>query len=315
MKKYLSIICAAAMICSLAGCSSSDSDSDSKAKSSKISASEAEDKTKKETKKEESTPEPETAEPTTEEVTEAPTEEQTKASSDNLSIASHYLTKNRSGDDILVIEYAWTNDEDEEEAFYINVRDSVFQNGVECSDLVIIDDINAQDQMNKIMPGTTVNIKIAYKLQDMTNARVVCTDLFGDKTLLDETIDLGGGEGAAAPTEVGETSLEYVSHRMTKDYKDQDVLLVEYDFHNGENSPESFTMFITDSAYQNGVECDNSVFGVDEIDSAMHLADIQPGVTTRIVVGYHIKDKSPVTLKATSLFGDKEYLNKTIEIG
>ena len=62
MKKYLSIICAVAMICSLAGCSSSDSDSDSKAKSSKISASEAEDKTEKETKKEESTPEPETAE-------------------------------------------------------------------------------------------------------------------------------------------------------------------------------------------------------------------------------------------------------------
>lgn len=315
MKKYLSIICAIAMLASLTGCGSSGSDSDSKTKSSNISASETEEKTEKETEKEEATPEQGTTEEATEKPTEAPTEEQTEPASSNLSIVSHSLTKDYSGADVLVIEYSWTNDEDKEEAFYSNVRDSVYQNGVECSTLVVVDEVESQDQMKKVMPGTTINIKIPYKLQDNTNAHVVCTDLFGDNTLLDETIELGGGEGAAVPAETGDTSLEYVSHRIVKDYDGKEVLLVEYDFHNGEKDADSFTLTINDSAYQNGVECDDDVFGVDEINTEMHIADIQPGVTQRIVVGYHIKDHSPVTLKATRAFGSKEYLNKTIEIG
>lgn len=77
MKKYLSIICAIAMLASLTGCGSSGSDSDSKTKSSNISASETET-TEKATEKEEPTPEQTTAEPTTEEVTEAPTEKPTE---------------------------------------------------------------------------------------------------------------------------------------------------------------------------------------------------------------------------------------------
>lgn len=74
MKKYLSIVCAIAMLASLTGCGSSGSDSDSKAKSSNISASE----TEKKTEKEEPTSVQVTIEPTTEEVTESPTEKPTE---------------------------------------------------------------------------------------------------------------------------------------------------------------------------------------------------------------------------------------------
>ena len=74
MKKYLSIVCAIAMLASLTGCGSSGSDSDSKTKSSNISASETEEKTEKE----EPTSVQVTIEPTTEEVTEAPTEKPTE---------------------------------------------------------------------------------------------------------------------------------------------------------------------------------------------------------------------------------------------
>jgi len=74
MKKYLSIVCAIAMLASLTGCGSSGSDSDSKAKSSNISASETEEKTEKE----EPTSVQVTIEPTTEKVTEAPTEKPTE---------------------------------------------------------------------------------------------------------------------------------------------------------------------------------------------------------------------------------------------
>lgn len=72
MKKYLSIVCAIAMLASLTGCGSSGSDSDSKAKSSNIS------ETEEKTEKEEPTSVQVTIEPTTEEVTEAPTEKPTE---------------------------------------------------------------------------------------------------------------------------------------------------------------------------------------------------------------------------------------------
>ena len=72
MKKYLSIICAIAMLASLTGCGSSGSDSNSKTKSSNIS------ETEEKTEKEEPTSVQVTIEPTTEEVTEAPTEKPTE---------------------------------------------------------------------------------------------------------------------------------------------------------------------------------------------------------------------------------------------
>ena len=72
MKKYLSIVCAIAMLASLTGCGSSGSDSDSKATSSNIS------ETEEKTEKEEPTSVQVTIEPTTEEVTEAPTEKPTE---------------------------------------------------------------------------------------------------------------------------------------------------------------------------------------------------------------------------------------------
>lgn len=72
MKKYLSIVCAIAMLASLTGCGSSGSDSDSKTKSSNIS------ETEEKTEKEEPTSVQVTIEPTTEEVTEAPTEKPTE---------------------------------------------------------------------------------------------------------------------------------------------------------------------------------------------------------------------------------------------
>lgn len=78
MKKYLSIICAIAMLASLTGCGSSGSDSESKSKSSKISASETEEKIEKETEKEEATTEQGTTEAATEKPTEAPTEKPTE---------------------------------------------------------------------------------------------------------------------------------------------------------------------------------------------------------------------------------------------
>lgn len=294
MKKSLLIIPIAAL--SLVSCGSTGSSS--------TSTNTSQSPTQKVSTAQDATKDTENTEATTAEAVE----------SDEISIVSHYLTTNHSGDTILVIEYAWTNTFDEPKAFSYAVSDSVFQNGIECSDLVIIDDVDSSQQLNKVQPGITHNIKIGYKLQDKTNVNVVVKRLTGNKVLLDQTIDLGGGEGKQVSGDVKDTSITVANYHIATDYKDEKVLVVEYDFYNGENKNAAWSLTFEDTAYQNGIECSDLVFGVDEVNAESVLAEIQPGVSAKITVGYKLNDDSPVTLEVKRLFSDKVYLNETIDI-
>lgn len=214
---------------------------------------------------------------------------------------------------------ATENTEDKEISFMAQFNDKVFQNGIECSSTVIgCDEIDSQKQMNDIQPGTVYNLKIGYLLQDNTTANVVVSSLFGDTTYLNENIDLGGGDGNSTQQEEKvnkeETSFSIVSTSIGKDYEDNDVLVVEYAFYNGEDKATSFTFACNDKVFQNGVECDSNVIGCDDIDTQQQLNDVQPGNTYNIKVGYHLQDDSPANIVVTDLFGDIEYLNTNIDI-
>lgn len=69
-----------------------------------------------------------------------------------------------------------------------------------------------------------------------------------------------------------------------------------------------------DKVFQNGVECDSTVIGCDEIDSQQQMNEIQPGVTVNIKEGYHITDMSEVSVEVTELFGNTTYLSETITL-
>lgn len=257
----------------------------------------------------ETTPEETVPEKTTEE-TETPTEES------NISIVSHSIGKDYEGKDVLIIEYAWTNTDDDATSFSFAVQDKVYQNGIECSSTVIgCDEIDSQQQLNDVQPGTTYNLKVGYVLQDMTNANVVVTKTWSDDKLLDEIIELGGGEGTAISVdESQETSLKITNHYLAKDYEDKDVLIVEYEFYNGEDDAEAFMYLFDDKVFQNGVECDSNVFGCDDITSDDMMNKIQPGVTITIREGYHISDMSDVSVEVTKLFGNTQYLSETLTL-
>lgn len=236
-----------------------------------------------------------------------------------IKIVSHSIGKDYNNNDVLIIEYEWTNTEDKETSFMAQFNDKVFQNGIECSSTVIgCDEIDSQKQMNDIQPGTVYNLKIGYLLQDNTTANVVVNSLFGDTTYLNENIDLGGGDGNSTQQEEKvnkeETSFSIVSTSISKDYEDNDVLVVEYAFYNGEDKATSFTFACNDKVFQNGVECDSNVIGCDDIDTQQQLNDVQPGNTYNIKVGYHLQDDSQANIVVTDLFGNIEYLNTNIDI-
>lgn len=298
MKKYLATICALMMLTTFASCG------DTPQNNSEPSNSASEKVTKEETT------EPEKEEITTENKTE-PVKES------NITIVSHSLSKDKDDKDVLIIEYAYTNIEDKATSFSFACQDSVFQNGVECSSSVWgCDEIDSQQQLNDVQPGATYNLKVGYLLQDMTNATVVVTNLFGTETLIEETIDLGGGEGAAIDTEnLQETSVKVTGHHMSKDYNDEDVLIVDYEYYNGSDEAKSFMINFSAKAFQNGIECDDTVIGCDEIDSEKIMNEIQPGVTLNFSRGYHIVDMSDVEIKVEgTLFDDTEYVSEIISL-
>lgn len=108
--------------------------------------------------------------------------------------------------------------------------------------------------------------------------------------------------------------VEIVSTAMSTDYEGKSVLVVEYNFTNNSDETKSFTFACQDKVFQNGIECDSSVIGCDDVDSQMQLTDIQPGTTYTLKVGYHAEPGIPVDIQITSLFGDETYLEQTVEI-
>ncbi len=318
MKKYFTLCLAMLMMNCFVSCSSGGTESSSENNSVADSESSAEP-TEKETD------EPETSEETTEEPTEEETDipetsETEKPTEDKgISINSWELDKDDDGNDVLVVEYAWTNTDNEPASFTFSLIDKVFQNGIECEKSYGYDGTDIEMQSKDVQPGVTYNVKVAYILQDMTTANVVVDEIFSldDETLLDEKIDLGGGEGTTINREdLQETSVKIIDYSLDVDYSGEEVLLVNYEFYNGEDSTESFATTFTDKAFQNGVECDNMVimdFDSD-VDLGKSMTNIQPGASCIITQAYKLTDKSDVEISVTGWLSDTEYLKETIKL-
>lgn len=122
-------------------------------------------------------------------------------------------------------------------------------------------------------------------------------------------------ESSEEETEAAEFTFAINSTSLGKDYEDKDVLIIKYDFTNNSDEATSFTFACQDTVFQDGIECDSTVIGCDDIDSQEQLNDIQPGKTYTVTVGYHISDMSkPVDVVITDLFGSETLLEESIDL-
>lgn len=120
---------------------------------------------------------------------------------------------------------------------------------------------------------------------------------------------------AVTEPQAEKTTLTITGHHLSKDYADRDVLVVEYDFYNGEDKPKSFMWLFDDKCFQNGVSCDDWPIGVDEINSDDASAEVQPGYTHHIAVGYELRDMSDVNIVVEkTLNSDIVYVNETLSL-
>lgn len=210
-------------------------------------------------------------------------------------------------DDVLIIEYEWTNNSGEAKSFIFTIDDKVFQNGIECGTLYGYRDVDSAKKNNKIQPGVTYTVEVAYLLQDKTAASVELTKYLGSDVYLHERLDLGGGDGIISADSNAKTTVEVTGIDLSEDYKGDTVLVAEFTFTNGENKPKAFLYLFRVTAFQHGVECDNTVIGCDKIDGSRWLNDVQPGVTYTLTMGFHISDLSEVTIEVTDFMGENLY--------
>ena len=87
-------------------------------------------------------------------------------------IDSCRLAKDFEGSDVVIVKYKFTNvANDDPTAFYIAFNDAAYQDGVELNEAYILSDsanYSSENQTNAIKKGATLDVEVAYKLNNTT---------------------------------------------------------------------------------------------------------------------------------------------------
>ena len=89
----------------------------------------------------------------------------------NIVIDSCRLAEDYSGEPIVIVKYLFTNNDDDPVSFMVAVSDDVFQNGVGLNSCYLVDDsanYSSENQMKEIKKGVTLEVEVAYELNDTT---------------------------------------------------------------------------------------------------------------------------------------------------
>ncbi|GEL94498.1 DUF5067 domain-containing protein [Cellulomonas composti] len=110
----------------------------------------------------------------------------------------------------------------------------------------------------------------------------------------------------AAESEVPEESSDFdvtiEGATFSSDYEGKPVIVVSFAFTNNSDEAASFVFSVNAQAFQGGIELDDTVIGVDDIDKSIQMADIQPGVTATVQKPFLLRDDSTVSVEVRELF-------------
>ena len=115
-----------------------------------------------------------------------------------------------------------------------------------------------------------------------------------DPLIEEDTTELQTEPAAEVDTEASEVGdKEFIvslkSATIVKDYSNDPVLAVTYVFSHNKEKPTSFMLAVSDTAYQNGIECSSAVFA-KEVDSSTQMTEIKSGVEYEVEAGYKLND-------------------------
>lgn len=90
----------------------------------------------------------------------------------NVVIESCRLATDYSGEKCVIVKYSFTNNSDNNAAFYVTIEDNVFQNDIGLNKAYILPDeanYSGDNQSKEIRPGATIDVEVAYTLNDSTS--------------------------------------------------------------------------------------------------------------------------------------------------
>jgi Telomeric repeat-binding factor 2. len=90
---------------------------------------------------------------------------------------------------------------------------------------------------------------------------------------------------------LGDYYVEIVSARVGKDYKKRNCLIVEYKFTNNSSKAAHFSLAMSYTAFQDGVELDKAYSFDKKYDDNSDTRDIKPGKTLTVYTAYLLNDK------------------------
>ncbi len=108
----------------------------------------------------------------------------------SLVIDSCRLAKDYENKDVVIVKYKFTNNNsDEPSSFYVTFDETVYQNGVGLNEAYVLKDsanYNADNQTKEIKKGASIDVEVAYELNDITtDIEVEVKELF---SFSDETV-------------------------------------------------------------------------------------------------------------------------------
>ena len=86
-------------------------------------------------------------------------------------IESCRLAQDYQGKPIVIVKYKFTNNTDDPAAFWTSIEDAVYQNGVGLNECYVTKDsanYSSENQMKEIKKGVTIDVEVAYILNDTT---------------------------------------------------------------------------------------------------------------------------------------------------
>lgn len=92
--------------------------------------------------------------------------------------------------------------------------------------------------------------------------------------------------------------------RSNNDYNNQPTVLVTFEWTNNTDKNNSFAVLASPQVFQDGQALDTAIYSENPAgyDSNSDFAEVQPGATGTVTIGYTLKDDSEVTVDVTDLF-------------
>ena len=90
--------------------------------------------------------------------------------------------------------------------------------------------------------------------------------------------------------------------KSVNDYNGKPTALVTYEWTNNTSKNNSFAALAHPNVFQNGTELETAIYfdQPEGYDANSYLAQVQPGATATVTLGYVLQDDSPITVDVTA---------------